>query len=132
MKKAVLGLVVALASTSAFAGGYSAISYDKYAQVFGRAQGANSQQEAIDLAVQSCQNGGGYNCVVAGYAYNGYVALAVGDGGHFGSGNMHDSQWDAEQSSLEACESVTRNCSIKADASAFDYSYNNYDNYNNY
>lgn len=112
---------MALASSSAFAGGYSAIAYDKYAQVFGRAQGANYQSEAIQLAMESCQNAGGYNCVVAGYAYNGYVALAVGDGGHFGSGNMHDSQWDAEQASLEACETVTSNCQIKADAWSFDY-----------
>lgn len=123
--KTMMGLVVglsALTSLSAFAaGGYSAIAYDSSAGLYGRFQGAYSESEAETNAMQACESTGGPNCRVVGWAYDGYVALAVGDGNHFGTGSVHDSQYDAEQASLAVCQNVTTNCHIAVDAVSYDY-----------
>ena len=112
--------LISLFSGTAYAGGFAAIAYDKTTGKWGRYQGADYQSDAQNGAIQECANAGGVNCESVGWAYDGYVALAVGDGGHFGTGNVHDSQGDAENASLAVCQNVTTNCFIAADASAFE------------
>jgi hypothetical protein len=124
MKKTMI-LVAGLASmisASAFAaGGYSAIAFDPTDSLYGRYQGAFSESEAESNALQACENAGGANCEVVGWAYDGYVALAIGDGNHFGTGSVHDTEADADQASLAACEQVTTNCHIALEAVSYDY-----------
>jgi hypothetical protein len=111
-----------LTSLPAFAsGGYCSIAYDQATAKFGIAQDADNKDDAIAKAIAQCQSAGGTNCVNAGWAYNGFVALAVGDGNHWAGGGVHDNQSDAEAASVTSCATRTTNCKIVADASSFDY-----------
>lgn len=115
-KQVLVMLTMAFAlSSSAFAQ-WTAIAYDPIARQWGRGQCAPDYASAVDTALSYC-NG---NCQIVAYSENGFVSLATGGGSTWGTGDLHDSQFDAEQSSLQRCESNGAVCQTLVDGYAFD------------
>ena len=128
----ILGLatLLTLAASSAFAyGGAVAIVFNPQTGVYGSYHGGSSRYDAEANALAECGN----NCygtdvnslenrltnVRETWALNGWVALAKGNNGVFGTSGMHDSEYDAEQSALNNCGGAANGCYVVRSTSSF-------------
>lgn len=118
-----LSLGLLAASSQAFAyGGFASIVFNPATGAWGSFHGAASRQDADATALNLC----GADCagvdvaslennqspLRATWANNGWVALARGDNGHWGTAGVHDSQQDAEQAALNNCGGYANGCYI--------------------
>jgi hypothetical protein len=112
----VLAALSFCAASSAFAyGGFASIAYSPSTGAYGSDHGAASVAAAEDAAQSYC----GGNCSVFTYVENGWVALAVGNNGAYGTGGIHDSEYDAEQSALSNCGGDANGCYVLRSTSSF-------------
>jgi len=116
LKSQVRFAVVALAfsASSVASAHWAVLAYNPTTGKWGRAQCAKTYQDGLETAINTC---GGEGCQRVAYTENGYIALATGDGG-WGTGSIHDSQVDADQSSLARCSQHYSNCTVKVEAFA--------------
>jgi hypothetical protein len=131
-KFALLASLVMLASTSAFAdGGWAAIVFNPTTGSWGSSHGSYSRQDAENAALGFCGADcagvdavaleGGQSGLKETYVYNGWVAYATGDNGHWATSGIHDSQYDAEETAYTNCGGQTDNCGIIRSTSSFSY-----------
>jgi hypothetical protein len=121
-----------LMSVTALAyGGHAAIVFNKSTGAWGAYHGANSRAAAENRAIGFC----GASCagVDAGalesgqsglnetFVYNGWIALAKGQNGAYGTSGNHGSQYDAEVSALTNCGGDANGCYVVRSVSSFDY-----------
>lgn len=131
-KFALLASLVMLASTSAFAdGGWAAIVFNPSTGSWGSAHGFTARQDAENAAMGFCGNDcagvdaatleAGQSGLKETYVYNGWVAYAAGDNGHWATSGIHDSQYDAEETAYTNCGGQTNNCQVVRSLSSFTY-----------
>ena len=80
----VLGVLGAAAPANATASKFVAIAYSPDARVFGYANGYATQTDAQQFALASCQEHGGTDCRITGWAQDGCAALAVDTNRYYG------------------------------------------------
>ena len=119
-----------LVSTSAFAwGGRAAIVFNPRTGGWGSVHGFNTRVGSEEGAMKNCPSCGGVDAYALEngqsglketFVYNGWVALAKGNG-VWGTGGQHDTEYDAEQSALANCGGEANGCYIIRSLSSYDY-----------
>jgi hypothetical protein len=100
-----------------------------YASYHGAATRADAETEALAICGAGCgsvnapQLEAGGSGIHETWAHNGWIALATDGQGHWGTGGLHDSEADAEQSALTNCRAANNagNCYVLRSLSSFDY-----------
>ncbi|MFM6928510.1 MAG: DUF4189 domain-containing protein [Bdellovibrio sp.] len=118
MKKWILTLVMFFSSSFAFAGGWSAIAYDRTTGSYGYAYGTYNKEQAESGAIASCNS---LNCRVVATAFNSWVALAVSNTDL----NMYGAGWSANRFealywSMYYCNQGPSSCKVVVNIYAHD------------
>jgi hypothetical protein len=111
---------------------WAAIAYSDVDEKHGFFWGADKRQEAMDIALEHCQNAGGYGCTVVtvfrnhrhwddddntGFPYNHCGALAIAEekSGHMTrwAAESATTRKEAEGEALQACEMAGGKCKIR-------------------
>jgi hypothetical protein len=112
-------------------GGEAVIVFNSQTGMFAAYNGPDARAQAEEQALATCGSdcdgvssdlleAGQAGAVRETWAHNGWVALATDGSGHYGTGGMHDTRNDAENSALTNCRRSGNSCYIIRSLSSFD------------